>query len=75
MPQHCFTLVISADYKQAKLIPSWEETGQPGSTYYLQKASIDIFSIIDHRDDKGHVNLFDEHIGPKNTDHTVSLLH
>ena len=34
--QHCFTLTISADYQQSKLIPSWGKSEQPGSTYYLQ---------------------------------------
>lgn len=72
--QHCFTLTISADYQQAKLIPSWGSSEQPGSTYYLQKVSHDSFGIVDHREEKGFLFLFDERIGPKNTDHTVSLL-
>ena len=72
--KHCFTLTISADYQQSKLIPSWGRTEQPGSTYYLQKVSHDIFGIIDHREEQGMVYLFDERIGPKNTDHTVSFL-
>ena len=45
--QHCFTLAISADYQQSKLIPSWGKTEQPGSTYYLQKVSHYIFGIMD----------------------------
>ena len=72
--RHCFTLVISADYQQSKLIPSWGRTEQPGSTYYLQKVSHDIFGIVDHREERSVAYLFDERIGPKNTDHTVSLL-
>jgi vacuolar-type H+-ATPase subunit I/STV1 len=40
--QHCFTLIISADYQQSKLIPSWGKTEQPGSTYYLQKVSLSL---------------------------------
>ena len=72
--QHCFTLSISADYQQSKLVPSWGRTEQPGSTYYLQKVSHDIFGITDHRQEKSTVYIFDERIGPKNTDHTVSLL-
>lgn len=44
------------------------------STYYLQKVSHDIFGIVDHRDEKGTLYLFDERIGPKNTDHTLSFL-
>ena len=69
--QHCFTLTISADYQ---LIPSWGRSEQPGSTYYLQKVSHDILGIVDHSEDKSTVYLFDERIGPKNTDHTVSFL-
>ena len=72
--QHCFTLVISADYQQSKLVPTWGRSEQPGSTYYFQKVSHDIFGIVDHRDEKSTVYTFDERIGPKNTDHTVSLL-
>lgn len=72
--KHCFTATISADYQQSKLIPSWGKTEQPGSTYYLQKVSHNIFGIVDHSDDKSVVYVFDEHIGPKNTDHTISFL-
>ena len=38
------------------------------------KESHDVFGIVDQRDDSGHVQLFSEQLGPKNTDHTVSLL-
>ena len=72
--QHCFTLTISADYQQSKLIPYWGRTEQPGSTYCLQKVSHDILGIVDHSEEKSTVYLFDERIGPKNTDHTISLL-
>ena len=72
---HTFTLLLSADYQQAKLVPHWGKTPQPANTYYLSKESIDVFGIVDHRDDSGHVRLFSETIGPKNTHHTVSLLH
>ena len=72
--QHCFTLTISADNQQSKLIPSWGKTEQPGSTYYLQKVLHDIFGVVDHWDDEGTLYLFDERIGPKNTDNTISFL-
>ena len=71
---HTFTLVLSADYQQAKLIPYWGKSPQLASTYYLTKESHDVFGIVDHRDDSRHVRLFSEVIGHKNTDHTVSLL-
>lgn len=66
-----FTPVLSADYQQAKLIPHWGITAQPGSTYYLQKVSTDVSGIVDNSQ---NIILFNERIGPKNTDHTVSLL-
>ena len=72
--QHCFTLTIGAYYQQSKLIPSWGRIEQPGSTYYLQKVSHDVLGIVDHSKDESTVYLFDERIGPKNTNHTVSLL-
>jgi hypothetical protein len=72
--KHCYTHTISADYQQSKLIPSWGRTEQPGSTYYLQKVSHDILGIVDHSVEKSTVYIFDERIGPKNTDHTISFL-
>ena len=47
MLKHCFTLTISGDYQQSKLILSWGKTEQPGSKYYLQKVSHDIFGVVD----------------------------
>ena len=47
--QHCFSLVLSADFQQSKLVPHWEKTQQPWQTYYLMKISNDIFGITDHR--------------------------
>ena len=72
--QHCFYPRHQCWLPASQTDPFWGEIEQPGSTYYLQKASTDIFGIIDHRDKHGHVYLFDEHIGFKNTDHMVSLL-
>lgn len=74
MLKHCFTLTISADYQQSKLIPYWGRSEQPGSTYYLQKVSHDIFGIVNHSQGSSSIYVFDERIGPKNTDHTISLL-
>lgn len=72
--KHTFTLALSADYQMSKLIPHWGHSPQPGSTYYLQKLSIDLFGLVDHRDESAHMYLFDETIGPKNTEHTLSYL-
>ena len=69
-----FQVVIAADYQMSKLVPYWGQSPQPGSTYYLQKLSHDIFGIVNHATGKSAVYLFDEKVGPKNTDHTVSYL-
>ena len=66
-----FNLVISVDYQMSKLVPYWGYFAQPGSTYYLQKLSHDIFGIVDHGQKSSTVYLFDECYGPKNTDHTI----
>ena len=54
-----FILVISADYQMSKLLPSWGCSPQPGSTYYLQKLSHDLFGIVNHSDDSSAVYIFD----------------
>jgi len=66
-----FNLVILADYQMSKLVPNWGQSPQPGSTYYLQKLSHDIFGIVNHATNKTTVYLLDERVGPKNTDHTI----
>ncbi len=72
--KNSFNLVVSADYQMAKLVPYWGLSSQPGSTYYLQKLSHDVFGVVDHSSNSSTVYLFDERIGAKNTDHTVSYL-
>ena len=47
---------------------------QPDATYDLQKLSHDIFGIVDHSDNHSTIYILDETLGPKNTDHTISLL-
>lgn len=69
-----FTLVLCADFQMGKLIPYWGFSAQPGSTYYLQKLNHDIFGIVNHGSGLSTVYLFDESVGPKNTDHTISYL-
>jgi len=71
---HNFTVVLSADYQMQKLVPYWGQSPQPGSTYYLQKLSNDIFGIVNHCHGHSTIYIFDETVGPKNTDHTTSLL-
>ena len=73
--KHKFNAVLSADYQMCKLVPYWGQSPQPGSTYYFQKLNHDIFGIVNHASNSSAVYLFDERIGPKNTDHTVSYLY
>ena len=72
--RHSFTLTMSADYQMSKLVPYWGLSPQPSSIYYLQKLSHNIFGVVDHREDKACFYIFNEIIGPKNTDHTASYL-
>ena len=73
MLKHNFTAVLSADYQMQKLVPYWGKSPQPGATYYLQKLSHDVFGIVDHSDNHSTLYFFDETVGPKNTDHTISF--
>ena len=45
-----------------------------GSTYYLQKVSYNVFGMVDHQKEGGHVYVMSEIVGPKNTEHTISYL-
>ncbi len=72
--KNAFNLVVCADYQMQKLVPYWGRSAQPGSTYYLQKLNHDVFGIVNHAENSSAVYLFDERVGPKNTDHTVSYL-
>ena len=72
--RHNFTAVLSTDFQMQKLVPYWELSPQPGSTYYLQKLSHNIFRIVDHRENHSILYIFDETVEPKNIDHTTSLL-
>ena len=72
--KHCFTLTVSADYQMQKLVPYWGSSPQPGSTYFLQKLSYDIFGIVDHRDESSSTYIFDERVGSKTADHTISYI-
>ena len=69
-----FNMVVSADYQMCKLVPYCGCSAQPGSTYYLQKLNHDVFGIVNHGSGSSVVYLFDERVGPKNTDHTISYL-
>ena len=58
----------------SKLLPYWGESPQPGSTYYLQKLTHDLFGLVNHATRSSAVYIFDERVGPKNTDHTLSYI-
>ena len=69
-----FSVVLSVDYQMSKLIPYWGASSQPGSTYFLQKSSHNIYGIVNHATNDSRVYLFDERLGPKNIDHTISYI-
>ena len=63
--QPLFTLLLSANYQQRKFIPHWGRSEQPGSTYYLQKLSFDIFGIVDHKNDKNSITVLEKGSGQR----------
>jgi len=60
-----FDLVLSVDYQMSKMLPYWGNIAQSSSTYYPQKVSYDIYGIVDHRDESGHLYLLNKTVGPK----------
>ena len=68
-----FTLVLSADYQMGKFLPSWCKSPQPNSTYYYQKLSCDILGNVDHCEGNAACYIFDERVGPKNSDYTIPI--
>ena len=67
-----FTIVLSTDYQMSKQVPYCGLSPQPGSTYYLYKLTHDIYGIMNLATNRYAVYLFDERVGPKNRDHTIS---
>ncbi len=75
-----FCLIISADYMMNKILPIFRTTPQPCSTYYKRKFLIQIFGIMSHEydfdnsKDNGQIFLFEEYLGSKNADTTISFI-
>ena len=66
---------VHADYQQAKLIPHWGYTPQPGTTYYKQKLSNDIFGVVVHNEPVRRLYTWHEGAaGAKTSDHTITCL-
>ena len=63
-----------ATHGNADCVPTTSSVNSCHITYYLQKMNHDLFGIVNHADDSSAVYLFDETVGPKNTDHTLSFL-
>ena len=57
-----------------EVVHYWGYSAQPGISYYLQKLSRIIFGIINQGSGSSAICLFNECVGPKNTDHTISYL-
>lgn len=71
--KHCFTLTVSADYQQSKLIPYWWRREQPGSMHYTAFKRVSRYLWYCTFTRTECTLSFDEHIGPKTTEHTVSF--
>ncbi len=64
-----YTLVLSADYQMQYRIGEVHH-----SPVQLTTCRNCHMGIVDHSDDHSTIYVFDETIGPKNTDHTISLI-
>ena len=72
--KNSFNPVLDADYQMCNLVPYRALSAQPGSMYYLQKLNHDIFGMVNHAQNSSTMHLFDERVGPKKTDHSISYL-
>ena len=70
--QASFVLVLSADYQMTKLIPHWglllSLEFHTTTTYYFARSFWNSGSLK-------YVAVFDEQVGPKNSDHLLHNLH
>jgi hypothetical protein len=57
----------------AKLVPHWGRSAQPGGSYYKMKLSTDICVLVDHMTNKADIIVFDEKMGSKNSNHTLTV--
>ena len=68
-----FDLVLSADYQMSKLVPIWGQS--PGLHILLTEIVAGcFFGIVNHATSSSVVHIFDESLGPKNTDYTLAYL-
>ena len=52
-----FLFHITSVYHTYKFHCCWGCLAQPGSTYYLQKVSHDVFGVVDHHDNQQYITL------------------
>ena len=70
-----FVGLLDADYQMGKLLSHWGYSVQPGSSYYKQKLSFDVFGIVFHGTPSNSFYSFHEGAAAaKNSDHTISCL-
>ena len=73
--QQLFHWPLVQTIKCLSFVRPWGMSPQPGSTYYLQKLSHNIFGIDDYSTNESSIYIIDEWLGPNNSDHTISHLH
>ncbi|XP_070541662.1 uncharacterized protein [Ptychodera flava] len=69
-----YIAIFSYDYMMLRTLPHWGQSPQPAAAYYKMKLSVDIASLIQHNSGQASTYIFDEQLGPKNSNHTLSLL-
>ncbi|XP_077995114.1 uncharacterized protein LOC144448701 isoform X1 [Glandiceps talaboti] len=69
-----YVACFSIDYKMVVTVPQWHLTPQPAISYYKMKLCVDEAVIVHHNFGKAYSYIFDERCGPKNSNHTLSIL-
>ena len=68
-------LHLSIDAMQNKLYPSFGHYKEPAIYYFTKKITLHLLGVVDERLNKGTVYLYDQRIGPTNSNHTISVLY
>ena len=73
---YLFSLTNSTDYQNVQVGSKLGYvTTARHYVLFTKTYSHDIFGIVEHATGKSRVYIFDERLGPKNSDHTISYLH
>ena len=68
------TLHLSIDAMQNKLYPNFKGIKRPSEDYYLRKMTFHLLGVVNEGTGKGTTFVYDNRLGPTNSNHTISAL-